>query len=559
MPARVTRRDALAGSAVLALSLVPGRAAAVTRRAPADAAVDLTIPIPASSFRRRAGDTLLTTPPLRSPRRLAVLGLRWRAPRGARVELRTRTQGRWSGWVALPSAAGHGPDHARQAPATEPAIVAGARVFQLRATHALDDLRAHGVALERPAIARAARRALVPRSAAEVPAAVIPRSAWGAQVPRESPSYGQVVFGFVHHTVSTNDYTQADSPAIVKAIQQYHRNTLGWNDIGYQLLVDRYGQVFEGRAGGIDQAVIGAQAQGYNAISTGVAMIGTHTSEGITPEAFETLAAVLAWKLPLHGVPTEGEVTVTSAGGSLNRYPTGRRVLLQRISGHRDGDATECPGNALYAQLPALRTRASQLAVRTGLGFTVLPRTVAQGQVATASGWLAGADGTPAPGVQVELQEGTAQGWRTLTTATTDAGGAWSAQVALPYSRTLRARGTIDPLAGPLVSPSVRLEVRSAIRAVIGPQHLRVGRRVVVKGSVQPLQPRRRLVVTLERRAAHGRYRRVARFGVTAKGGRFRVPIVPSRSGLYRVRVSVRADRLNASTRTPYLFARARR
>jgi hypothetical protein len=129
MPARVTRRDALAGSAVLALSLVPGRAAAVTRRAPADAAVDLTIPIPASSFRRRAGDTLLTTPPLRSPRRLAVLGLRWRAPRGARVELRTRTQGRWSGWVALPSAAGHGPDHARQAPATEPAIVAGARVF----------------------------------------------------------------------------------------------------------------------------------------------------------------------------------------------------------------------------------------------------------------------------------------------------------------------------------------------------------------------------------------------------------------------------------------------
>jgi 5-hydroxyisourate hydrolase-like protein (transthyretin family) len=288
-------------------------------------------------------------------------------------------------------------------------------------------------------------------------------------------------------------------------------------------------------------------------------MIGTHTSEGITPEAFETLAAVLAWKLPLHGVPTEGEVTVTSAGGSLNRYPTGRRVLLQRISGHRDGDATECPGNALYAQLPALRTRASQLAVRTGLGFTVLPRTVAQGQVATASGWLAGADGTPAPGVQVELQQGTAQGWMTLATATTDAGGAWSAQVALPYSRTLRARATIDLLAGPLVSPTVRLEVRSAIRAVIGPQHLRLGRRVVIKGAVQPLQPRRRLVVTLERRAARGRYRRVARFGVTAKGGRFRVPIVPSRSGLYRVRVSVRADRLNASTRTPYLFARARR
>jgi N-acetylmuramoyl-L-alanine amidase len=559
MPARVTRRDALAGSAALALSLVPGRAVAATRRAPSGAAIDVTIPIPATAFRRRAGDAHLTTPPLRTGRRLAVLGLRWRAPRGARVELRTRRHGRWSDWVALPSAAAHGPDHARQAPATEPAVVAGARVFQLRATHALHDLRAHGVALERNAVARAARRALVPRSAAEVPAAVIPRSAWQAQLPRESPSYGQVLFGLVHHTVSTNDYTQAESPAIVKAIQQYHRNTLGWNDIGYQLLVDRYGQVFEGRAGGIDQAVIGAQAQGYNSVSTGVALIGTHSSQAITPEAFETLAAVLAWKLPLHGVPTEGEVTVTSGGGSLNRYPAGRRVLLQRISGHRDGDATECPGDALYAQLAALRTRASQLAVRTGLGLTVLPRTVAQGQGATASGWLVGADGTPATGTPVEVQQGTPHGWMTLATATTDGGGAWSAPVALPYSRTLRARATIDPLAGPLVSSTVRLEVRSAISAVIGPRHLHLGRRVIVKGTVEPRQPRRRLVVTLERRAARGRYRRVARFGATATGGRFRVPIVPSRSGLYRVRVSVRADRLNASTRTPYLFARARR
>jgi hypothetical protein len=559
MPARVTRRDALAGSAALALSLVPGRAAAATRRAPAAAATDLTIPIPASSFRRRAGEGGLTTPPLRAARPLAVLGLRWRVPQGARVELRTRRHGRWSAWVALPGAACHGPDHGHQAPATEPAVVTGARVFQLRATHRLHDLHAHGVALERPAVAQAARRALVPRSAAEVPASVIPRTAWQAQVPRESPSYGQVLFGFVHHTVSTNDYTQAESPAIVKAIQQYHRNTLGWNDIGYQLLVDRYGQVFEGRAGGIDQAVIGAQAQGYNSVSTGVALIGTHTSEGITPEAFETLAAVLAWKLPLHGVPTEGELTVTSAGGSLNRYPAGRRVLLQRISGHRDGDATECPGNALYAQLPALRTRASQLAVRTGLGLTVLPRTVAQGQVATASGWLIKADGTPAAGTLVEVQQGTPHGWTTLATATTDAAGSWSTPVALPYSRTLRARATIDPLAGQLVSPTVRLEVRSDISAVIGPRHLRVGRKAIVKGAVRPRQARRRLVVTLERRAARGRYRRVARFGVTAINGRFRVPIVPSRSGLYRVRVSVRADRLNASTRTPYLFARARR
>ena len=76
----------------------------------------------------------------------------------------------------------------------------------------------------------------------------------------------------------------------------------------------------------------------------------------------DALARLIGWKLSLHGVPTEGQVVVTSRGGSANRYPSGTPVTLERICGHRDGDSTSCPGDVLYTQLPDLRARATRYA-----------------------------------------------------------------------------------------------------------------------------------------------------------------------------------------------------
>src|SRR5205823_13809852 len=123
-----------------------------------------------------------------------------------------------------------------------------------------------------------------------------------------------VKLAFIHHTVTANDYAPTDSAAIVRGICTYHRNTNGWNDIGYNFLVDKYGQVFEGRAGGIDAAVVGAQAQGYNAQSTGIANLGTYSEVTQTPAGLDALARLIGWKLSIHGVPVQGTVTVASAG-----------------------------------------------------------------------------------------------------------------------------------------------------------------------------------------------------------------------------------------------------
>src|SRR3989440_134417 len=113
---------------------------------------------------------------------------------------------------------------------------------------------------------------------------IIPRSAWaGSQCrPRGVPGYGTVKLAFVHHTDNLNGYGPRQSAAIVLAICRFHRDTRGWSDIGYNFLVDRYGQVFEGRAGGTDRPVVGAQVKGFNLVSTGVANIGTFVTTSQT-------------------------------------------------------------------------------------------------------------------------------------------------------------------------------------------------------------------------------------------------------------------------------------
>ena len=190
------------------------------------------------------------------------------------------------------------------------------------------------------------------------PPAIISRQQWGADESMRcgTPKYDNGIrAAVIHHTAGSNDYSPQDSAEIVRAIYAYHARTLGWCDIAYNALVDKYGQVFEGRAGGITKAVQGSHTGGFNVNTWGVAMIGDFSVIPPTPVQLRTVSRLLGWRLAMDGVNPKGMVTLTSAGGEFTRYPFGAPATLPTIFTHRDVGNTECPGNAAYAEMDHLR------------------------------------------------------------------------------------------------------------------------------------------------------------------------------------------------------------
>ncbi|MFI6445368.1 peptidoglycan recognition protein [Kitasatospora sp. NPDC050543] len=196
---------------------------------------------------------------------------------------------------------------------------------------------------------------------------IVTRSGWGADESIREPGYvytGQVKAVFVHHTDTTNDYACSDSPAMIRSIYTYHVKTNGWRDIGYNFLVDKCGTIYEGRAGGVANPVLGAHTLGFNTNSAGVAALGTFISGTVPQPLADGVSKIAAWKLGLTGQDAGGETTLVS-GSSGSRYPAGTTVTFNTISGHRDGFATECPGSALYARLGDIRVWAAHLQGRS--------------------------------------------------------------------------------------------------------------------------------------------------------------------------------------------------
>ncbi len=288
-----------------------------------------------------------------TPGRFELVGIHWRGP--GKVRFRTHgSGGRWSGWRVSSDE-----DTPRQRGwrLGEPVWVGPSDALQYHVAGRVTRVRAYFV--RSPRIATPLKRADL---AAAPP--IVTRAGWHADesIRRAPPFYADGVhLVFVHHTVSSNSYTKAQSASIVRGIELYHVKANGWNDIGYNFLVDKYGQIFEGRYGGMTKPVVGAHAMGFNSGSVGIAVIGDYSSTAITPAARAALVSLIAWRLDLAHVDPLSSVVRVSAGNP--RYLAGRAVTLRAISGHRDVYPTSCPGASLYSQLPSLRAAVA----KTGL------------------------------------------------------------------------------------------------------------------------------------------------------------------------------------------------
>ena len=145
---------------------------------------------------------------------------------------------------------------------------------------------------------------------------------------------------------------------MIRAMYRYHTRNLGWSDIGYNFLVDRFGRLWVGRAGGPRRAVRGAHTLGFNHASVGVAAIGNFETGRVGKPMIRALVRVAAWKLDGYDGHPRRTVWIRSDGSDLFR--DGRLVELPTIDGHRDTNETACPGDALYRALPAVRRRTAR-------------------------------------------------------------------------------------------------------------------------------------------------------------------------------------------------------
>ncbi len=178
---------------------------------------------------------------------------------------------------------------------------------------------------------------------------IMPREVWATDRPPLGPLPPEEVrFLLVHHTVTRNDYTEDAVPSLLRGFYDHHTGNKGWNDIAYNFVIDRFGGIWETRAGSLAGPVAGDATGGNQGFTQLCAIIGDFTEVMPSDESIESLSLLLASLAVLYDVDTTpgAEITFTSRGS--NRWPAGEEVTTASVSGHRDMSQTACPGDTFY-------------------------------------------------------------------------------------------------------------------------------------------------------------------------------------------------------------------
>jgi len=345
-----------------------------------------------------------------------LVGVTWRGSLSsdAVIEVKVRENSQWSTWQQLTYSPDHGPsatssEFKKSRSGTDPLITGMSTGVQVRLITAHRKLPkdievsliasaswANDIQVVRSARAsvtmQARRGSVITKTGALVNRPnIVSRSEWGADESWRDPSprvSKKLIAGFIHHTATTNSYNPADGPAQMRDLYAYFTKSLKYSDMGYNFLVDRYGVIYEGRAGcalsnpgncdGPSLPVIGAHTAGMNENTFAISAIGnfqtTPISKDTATSLVNSISALMAWKIAPYNLDPNAIAHIPSTDTSgLSQYQNGQTANVSVISGHRDVGRTVCPGKYLYAYVPTIRNQIAALLVGNIENFTVTP------------------------------------------------------------------------------------------------------------------------------------------------------------------------------------------
>lgn len=330
-------------------------------------------------------------------------------------QVRVRENGVWSSWQNLTWSSEHGPDagsvEAGQARmGTDPLLTAPADAIEARVTNVTGTLptdlkldlsnsnltsQDRSLLTRRSVLGEAEPYVTSPQGAVVARPRIISRVEWGADETWRDADAAMgtgIIAGFMHHTASTNAYAADQGPAQMRALYAYYTKGLHYKDMAYSFLVDRYGNIYEGRSGcprvmttpcdGPSMPAVGAHTAAMNVNTFAVSVIGNYQTENPPASNLaaitEAVASIMAWKIAPYGLKPDGysDVPVGADPDNLSRYAEGDLAHIQTISGHRDVGRTVCPGQFLYPSLPKIRDRINQLLTPGIRDAAVTPTTV---------------------------------------------------------------------------------------------------------------------------------------------------------------------------------------